>query len=159
MAVLTDKQMKIAAYAGGVIIAVIWLRAQANGNSLTKQAAKDTVETVMEVAKGLGESVGIEVVTPVGKVAAAAAAKPFVAIYTGMETEFLMNVQALGGIKLATVGEKKLALEFMNSAAQAVDGLPLLSLWSAVNAYRAAAAVKEYRNGVNLNLYQPWGIQ
>ena len=157
VAVLTNQQMKVALYAGGAAIALIWFRAQANGNSLTKQAAQDTVNTVVEVTKGLGDAVGVEVLKPVSEVAAVAASKPFKAIYTGMETEFLMNVQALGGIKLVTVGEKKLALEYMNTAAQAVDGLPVLGLWSAINAYRAASAVIEYRN--NSGLYQPWGIQ
>lgn len=157
MAVLTDQQAKMAVYVGGAIMALIWLRAQANGNSLSKQAATDAANTIIETAKGVGQAVGVQVVKPVAQVVAEAAKKPFKAIYSGVEVEFLMTVESMGGIKLYTVGEKQLALEYMSVAAQAVDSVPLLGVWSAINGYRAAQAVKEYRN--NKGNYQPWGIQ
>ena len=150
----------MALYLGGGIIALIWLRAQGNGNSLTKQAARDSVNTVVEVAKGVGEAVGVEVVKPVAKVIAAAAAKPFIAIYSGLQLQFFMEVEAMGGIKLYSDGEKKLALEYMpNSVVGVLDGLPPFSQWMGVKAEMAARAVKAYRNNNNFNTYQPWGIQ
>jgi hypothetical protein len=148
--------MKMAVYAGGAIIAFIWLRAQANDKSVTEQAAADAVNTVVEVAKGVGDALGTSVVKPAADAIKSAVSKPFKVIYSGVELEFLMSVEGLGGIKISGDREKKIALEYLNGVAQAVDSVPLLGLWSATNAYRAAQAVKEYRS--NIGKYQQWGI-
>lgn len=157
VALLTNQQLKMLMYGGAAIIAFNYLRAKSNGKTATEQAASDITNVVIDTAKGVGEAVGVQVVKPAAQVIAEAVKKPFKAIYSGIETEFLMNVESLGGIKLYTVGEKQLALEYMSSTAAALDSIPVLNVWTAVNAYRAAQAVKEYRN--HKADYQPWGVQ
>ncbi|QLG87601.1 hypothetical protein HQ393_04650 [Chitinibacter bivalviorum] len=130
-------------YVVGGLIALLWLKATLNGRTMGEEAAKTA-----------WDATGGAVTTGAQKYAK----DTYKAATDKADEEFISTVRGLTGVSPANFAEQQIIISYRPTASAWMDGLPILGLVPAAQAYLAAQAVKEYRStNIGKSLKQ-WGV-
>ncbi|XZG68885.1 hypothetical protein ACTSKR_09485 [Chitinibacteraceae bacterium HSL-7] len=143
---ITRNPLTLAAALGAGVVVLIWLKAKSDGKSVTAVVVEDVARGAAEVATAAVKATG----STVYNTAKRAASDVALVWETAADREFISKVAGLTGVHPRLPAEENIIINMRPTGSMAADGLPIVDLWPAFWAWRAAAAVREFRKSAGV---------